>query len=139
MAKASNSVPKKHRHKKVLAMAKGHYSVRHRHYRRAKESVMHALAYAYAHRRERKGDFRKLWILRIGAAARGHGISYSRLIHGLNAAGIEIAARCMAVRARGLDRKVFSPLRHGKAVVVTFCPAKGCLIRTLMENARGYW
>ena len=96
MSKASNSVPKKHRHKKVLAMAKGHYSVRHRHYRRAKESVMHALSYAYAHRRERKGDFRKLWILRIGAAARGHGISYSRLIHGLNAAGIELDRKVLA-------------------------------------------
>lgn len=96
MARVSNSVPKKHRHKKVLAQAKGHYSVRHRHYRRAKESVMHALAYAYAHRRERKGDFRKLWILRIGAAARGHGISYSRLIQGLHAAGVTLDRKVLA-------------------------------------------
>lgn len=96
MARTNNSVPKKQRHKKVLAQAKGHYSVRHRHYRRAKESAMHAMAYAYAHRRERKGDFRRLWILRIGAAARGHGISYSRLIQGIHAAGIAIDRKILA-------------------------------------------
>ena len=93
-----NSVPKKHRHKKVLAMTKGHSSVRHRHYRRAKESALHALAYAYAHRRERKGDFRKLWILRISAATRALDLSYSKFIRGLNLAGI------------GLNRKVLSEM-----------------------------
>ena len=110
MARTSNSVPKKHRHKKVLAQAKGHYSVRHKHYRRAKESVMHALAYAYAHRRERKGDFRRLWILRIGAAARGHGISYSRLIQGLNAAGISLDRKVLA------DMAVREPAGFAKVV-----------------------
>ena len=98
MSRARSSVPKKQRHKKVLAIAKGHYSVRHRHFRRAKESALHAMAYAYAHRRERKGDFRKLWILRIGAATRNLGLSYSKFIQGLNLAGI------------GLNRKVLSEM-----------------------------
>jgi len=96
--RATNSVPKKHRHKKILELAKGHGSVRHRHYRRAKESALHALSYAYAHRRERKGDFRKLWIVRISAATRALDLSYSQFIHGMNLAGI------------GLDRKMLSEM-----------------------------
>lgn len=99
MPRAMNSVPKKHRHKKVLAMTKGHSSVRHRHYRRAKESAIHALAYAYAHRRERKGDFRKLWILRIGAATRALDLSYSKFIRGLDLAGIDLNRKVLSEMA----------------------------------------
>jgi large subunit ribosomal protein L20 len=77
-------------------MAKGHKGQRHRVFRRANESVIHALDYTYRHRRERKGDFRKLWIARINAAARLNGTTYSRLIDGLNKAGITIDRKMLA-------------------------------------------
>jgi large subunit ribosomal protein L20 len=84
------------RHKKIIDLAKGHKGQRHRVFRRANESVLHALDYAYRHRRERKGDFRKLWIARINAAARINGTTYSRLIDGLNKAGITIDRKVLA-------------------------------------------
>ncbi len=77
-------------------MAQGHKGQRHRVYRRANESVLHALDYAYRHRRERKGDFRKLWIARINAAARLNGTTYSRLIDGLAKAQIRIDRKMLA-------------------------------------------
>ena len=80
----------------MLAQAKGHYSVRHKLYRRAHESVIHALRYATQHRREKKGDMRKLWQIRINAAARINGISYSRLIHGLKLAGVEVNRKMLS-------------------------------------------
>jgi large subunit ribosomal protein L20 len=89
-------VTKTQRHKRMLRAAKGHYSVRHRHYRRAHESVIHARMYAYAHRRERKGDFRKLWILRVGAAAGALGMSYNGFIHGLKQAGVDLNRKVLA-------------------------------------------
>ena len=89
--------PKAHRrHKKILAQTKGHHGVRHRLFRRANESRLHALAYAYRDRRARKQDFRRLWIQRINAAARLHGLSYSRLIHGLRLANIEMDRKVLA-------------------------------------------
>ncbi len=84
------------RHKKILKLAKGHRGSRHRLFRQANESVMHALQYAYEHRRDRKGDFRRLWITRINAAARLHGLSYSRLIDGLTKAGVEVDRKMLA-------------------------------------------
>jgi len=84
------------RHKKIIKMAKGHRGLRHKVFRRASESVLHALRYAYEHRRDRKGEFRKLWIQRINAAARGHGLSYSRLINGLNKAGVAVDRKILA-------------------------------------------
>lgn len=84
------------RHKKIIKAAKGHRGVRHKLFRRANESVMHALRYAYEHRRDRKGDFRRLWIQRINAAARLHGLSYSRLMDGLNKAGVEVDRKVLA-------------------------------------------
>lgn len=84
------------RHKKVIKAAKGHRGVRHKLFKRANESVMHALRYAYEHRRDRKGDFRRLWIMRINAAARLHGLSYSRLIDGLNKAGVQMDRKVLA-------------------------------------------
>jgi len=86
------------RHKKVLAITKGHRGSRHHVYRSAHESMLHALDYAYGHRRERKGDFRKLWITRINAAARANGVSYSQFMNGLRSAGI------------GLNRKVLADM-----------------------------
>ena len=96
MARARSGVTSKRRHKKVLDAAKGHYSVRRRHFRRARESTMHAMRYAYVHRRERKGDFRRLWILRIGAACRQSGTTYSQFIHGLKQAGVELDRKILA-------------------------------------------
>ncbi len=96
MARMKRGVTARARHKKIIDLAKGHKGQRHRVFRRANESVLHALDYAYGHRRERKGDFRKLWIARINAAARINGTTYSRLIDGLNKAGITIDRKVLA-------------------------------------------
>ena len=77
-------------------MTKGHQGVRHTLYRRAHESLIHALQYAYAHRREKKGDMRRLWNIRVNAAARSNGLSYSKLIHGLKLAGAEVNRKMLA-------------------------------------------
>lgn len=84
------------RHKKVLAMTKGHRATRHSLYRRAKESMLHALSYAYAHRRDRKGDMRRLWILRVSAASRAQGLNYGQFIYGLKQAGVDINRKVLA-------------------------------------------
>ncbi len=96
MPRVKRGVPARKRHKKIIDMAKGHKGQRHRVFKRANESVIHALDYTYRHRRERKADFRKLWIARINAAARLSGISYSRFIDGLNKAGIAIDRKMLA-------------------------------------------
>jgi len=85
-----------HRHKKVLALTKGHRATRHSLYRRAHESMLKSLSYAYSHRRERKGDMRRLWILRVNAASRAQGLTYSRLMDGLNKAGVTINRKMLA-------------------------------------------
>ena len=96
MPRVKRGVTARARHKKIIGMARGHKGQRHRVFRRANESVLHALDYAYRHRRERKGDFRKLWIARINAAARLNGTTYSRLIDGLAKAGITIDRKMLA-------------------------------------------
>ena len=85
-----------HRHKKVLAFTKGHRATKHSLYRRAHESMLKSLSYAYSHRRERKGDMRRLWILRVNAASRAEGLTYSRLMDGLNKAGVTINRKMLA-------------------------------------------
>lgn len=99
MPRVKGGPRERRRHKKVLKQTKGHHGVRHRLYRRASESRLHALSYAYAHRRERKGDMRRLWIQRINAAARLNGTTYSQLIHALKQAGIEIDRKVLAEMA----------------------------------------
>ncbi len=84
------------RHKKVLALTKGQRATRHSLYKRAKESMLKSLSYAYAHRRERKGDMRRLWILRVSAASRSQGLTYSQFINGLKKSGIEINRKMLA-------------------------------------------
>lgn len=84
------------RHKKVLKKAKGYFGSKHRLYKTANEQVMHSGAYAYRDRKARKGDFRKLWIIRINAACRENEISYSKFINGLNKAGIEINRKMLS-------------------------------------------
>jgi large subunit ribosomal protein L20 len=96
MPRVKRGVTARARHRKIIGMAAGHKGQRHRVFRRANESVLHALDYAYRHRRERKGDFRKLWIARINAAARLNGTTYSRLIDGLSKAQIRIDRKMLA-------------------------------------------
>lgn len=87
------------RHKKVLQLTKGHRATRHILYRRAHESMLHALDYAYCHRRERKGDFRRLWIARINAAARANGLSYSQFMSQLRKSNTKINRKMLAEMA----------------------------------------
>ena len=96
MTRIKRGVTKRRRHKKVLKMTKGHQGVRHSLYRRAHESLIHALQYSYAHRKKKKGDMRRLWTVRINAAARANDISYSKLIHGLTLAGAEVNRKMLA-------------------------------------------
>jgi len=98
MARATNSPASRKRRKKVLKYAKGYFGNKSKLFRYAKEAVQHAWQYAYAARRKKKGDRRSLWIVRLNAACRNAGISYSRFIEGLKAANI------------GMDRKVLSDL-----------------------------
>ena len=98
MARATNAVAAKKRHKKVLKYAKGYFGNKSRLFRYAKEAVQHAWQYSYIDRKKKKADRRGLWIVRLNAACRAAGITYSRFIEGLKAANIE------------LDRKVLSDL-----------------------------
>jgi large subunit ribosomal protein L20 len=109
MPRVKRGVPAHKRHKKVLALTKGHWGARHRLYRIAHESMLHSLAYAYRDRRQRKRDFRRLWIQRINAAARMHGLSYSRFIAGLARAHITIDRKILAELAIN-DTKAFGEL-----------------------------
>jgi large subunit ribosomal protein L20 len=97
------------RHKKVLKLTKGHKATRHSLFRRAHESMLHALSYAYQHRRDRKGDMRRLWIVRINAAARAGGLSYSKFMDGLKKADVEINRKALAEMAVN-DPSSFSKL-----------------------------
>ena len=96
MARVKRGVTAGRRHKKVLAKAKGYYNARRKVYRAAKQAVIKAGQYAYRDRRQKKREFRALWIARINAAARLHGLSYSKLINGLNLAGLEIDRKILA-------------------------------------------
>lgn len=96
MPRVKRGVTKRQRHKKVLKLAKGYRGAKSKLFRVANQQVMKSLAYAYAHRRKKKGDFRKLWITRINAAARMNGISYSRLINGLKIAGVDVNRKVLA-------------------------------------------
>jgi large subunit ribosomal protein L20 len=84
------------RHKKILKLARGYRGAKSKLYRPAHEQVMHSLAYSYAHRKDRKNDFRKLWIARINAASRSQGLSYSRFIYGLNKAGVAVNRKMLS-------------------------------------------
>lgn len=112
MARVKRSVTGKKKRRAVLEAAKGYRGSRSRHYRAAREQVMHSLRYAYADRRTRKGDFRRLWIARINAAARAHGISYNRLINGLKLAEVEVDRRVLS------DLAVRDPAAFGALVEV---------------------
>ncbi|NLK00748.1 MAG: 50S ribosomal protein L20 [Clostridia bacterium] len=96
MPRVKKGLTRRKRHKKILKLARGYYGKKSTSFRPANQQVMKSLSYAYAHRKKRKGDFRKLWITRINAAARLNGISYSRFINGLKQAGVEINRKMLA-------------------------------------------
>ena len=99
MARIKGGLKKKKKHKRVLKLAKGYRGARSKQYRIAKQSVMRALASAYAGRKERKRQFRQLWIARINAAARLNGLSYSKFMHGLKLAEVDINRKMLAEMA----------------------------------------
>ena len=109
MARVKNSVTTRARHKKVLKAAKGYFGSKHRLYKTAKEQLMHSGQYAFRDRRQKKRDFRKLWITRINAACRENEISYSRFIEGLNKAGVEVNRKMLSEIAIA-DPKAFTEL-----------------------------
>ena len=118
MARVKNGAVTKARHKKVLKQAKGYFGSKHRLYKTAKEQLMHSGQYAYRDRKQKKREFRKLWITRINAACRQNDISYSRFIEGLTKAGVEVNRKMLSEIAIN-DPKTFTELvkvaRDGKA------------------------
>jgi large subunit ribosomal protein L20 len=96
MSRAIDGSKRKDHRKKILKMAKGYWGRRHSNYKTAKDAVTKSLSYAYRDRRDRKGDFRRLWIVRINAACRAEGLSYSRLVDGMAKAGVEINRKALA-------------------------------------------
>ncbi|MBO2533209.1 large subunit ribosomal protein L20 [Planifilum fulgidum] len=109
MARVKGGYVTRRRRKKVLKLARGYFGSKHALFRTAKQQVMKSWMYAYRDRRQRKRDFRKLWIARINAAARMNGLSYSRLMHGLKLAGVKINRKMLADLAVN-DAKAFSEL-----------------------------
>ena len=105
--RVKTGIVRRRRHKKLLKQAKGFFSGRRKHFRKAKEQLERSLVYAYRDRRNKKRDFRRLWITRINAACRLNGMSYSKFIHGLNKAGIE------------LDRKILADMAMNDAAAFT--------------------
>jgi len=96
MARAVDGSKRKNHRKKILKLAKGYWGRRHSNYKTAKDAVTKGLSYAYRDRKDRKGDFRRLWIIRINAACRTEDISYSQFVNGLNRAGISINRKALA-------------------------------------------
>lgn len=107
MPRVKTGVVRRRRHKKVLKLARGFYSGRHKHFRKAKEQLERSLVYAFRDRKQKKREFRKLWIIRINAACRLNGMSYSVFMNGLKRASIE------------LDRKILADLAMNDAAAFT--------------------
>jgi len=109
MPRVKTGTIRRKRHKKILKMAKGFYSGRRKHFRKAAEAVAHALQYAYRDRRQKKREFRKLWIVRINAACRLNGTTYSRFMNALKVAGIDLDRKILADMAMN-DASAFASL-----------------------------
>lgn len=107
MPRVKTGVVRRRRHKKILKLAKGFYSGRRKHFRKAKEQIERSLVYAHRDRKQKKRDFRKLWIIRINAATRLNGMNYSTFMNGLNKSGIE------------LDRKILADMAMNDAAAFT--------------------
>jgi large subunit ribosomal protein L20 len=118
VSRATNAVARRRRRKKTLRQARGYYGRRHKSYRLANEQLMRSGRYAYRDRRNRKRDFRRLWIVRINAAARREGLSYSELVHGLKQAGVDVNRKMLAdiaVRDPEAFRRFAELAREGAA------------------------
>ena len=109
MARVKTAMITRRRHKKVLKQAKGYFGAKHYRFRNANQAVLKSLAYSYVGRKDRKSDFRKLWIARINAAARMNGTTYSKLIAGLKKANVTINRKMLAEIAVS-DEKAFSEI-----------------------------
>ncbi|MEE9437142.1 MAG: 50S ribosomal protein L20 [Candidatus Adiutricales bacterium] len=96
MPRANSSIPRHRRHRKIVKQAKGYYGTRSRNFRTAKDAVIKAMRYSYRDRRQRKRQFRRLWIIRINAAARQHGMSYSQFMHALRDRNVELNRKILA-------------------------------------------
>lgn len=107
MPRVKTGVVRRRRHKKVLKLAKGFYSGRRKHFRKAKEQLERSLYYSFRDRKQKKRDFRKLWIIRINAACRLNGINYSSFMNGIHKGGIELDRKILADMAMN-DPKAFS-------------------------------
>jgi large subunit ribosomal protein L20 len=117
MARVKGGIVRARRRKKVLKLARGYFGSKHRLFKTAHEQVMKSLMYAYRDRRQKKRDIRKLWIVRINAAARINGLSYSKLMHGLKLSGIDINRKVLADLAIH-DAKGFSDLANAAKLKV---------------------
>ncbi len=96
MPRANSSIPRHRRHRKIVKQAKGYYGARSRNFRTAKDAVIRAMRYSYRDRRQRKRQFRRLWIIRINAAARQQGMSYSQFMHALRDRNVELNRKILA-------------------------------------------
>ena len=115
--RVKTGVVRRRRHKKILKLAKGFYSGRRKHFRKAKEQIERSLVYAYRDRRNKKRDFRRLWITRINAACRLNDISYSRFINALNKANIELDRKILADMAMNEPEAFSSVVKQAKAAL----------------------
>ena len=109
MARVKSAMTTRARHKKILKQAKGYYGAKHYRFRNANQAVLKSLSYAYVGRKDKKSDFRKLWITRINAAARMNGLTYSKLISGLKKANVTINRKMLAEIAVN-DAKAFTEI-----------------------------
>jgi len=117
MARVKTGVVRRRRHKKILKQAKGFYSGRRKHFRKAKEQLERSLVYAYRDRRTKKRDFRRLWIVRINAACRLNGMSYSRFINALNRANIQLDRKILADMAMNDPEAFTAVVKQAKAAL----------------------
>src|ERR1035437_3275263 len=123
MPRVKRSINARKKHRKVLEQAKGYRGAKHSRYRRAKEQVQRSLKYAYRDRRVRKREFRKLWIVRINAGAREHGLSYNTFMHGLKLAEIELDRKVLADMAVADPASFASLVEQAKTVLTAAAQA----------------
>jgi len=118
MPRVKTGVVRRRRHKKILKLAKGFYSGRRKHFRKAKEQIERSLMYAFRDRKQKKREFRKLWIIRINAASRLNGMNYSTFMNGLKKAGIELDRKILADMAMN-DAAAFSAVAEASKAALS--------------------
>ncbi len=117
MARVKTGIVRRRRHKKILKLARGFYSGRRKHFRKAKEQLERSMVYAFRDRRQKKRDFRRLWITRINAACRLNDISYSRFINALNKANIDLDRKILADMAMNDPEAFATVVKQAKAAL----------------------